>query len=163
MWRTKFDGSQPKALTPSTGSSGQRTNWLVQSVDGRTLVYAGFGERLHTLNVQTGADVDLGINSDAFDIDSTGTRLAYVKYIGIANPLIVSNIDGSNPRTIAPGNYFYEGAQWLPGGQWILSRSMILESPTSAHGGGRVLVNVTTGELVPVRYSATVTEMYIVR
>jgi hypothetical protein len=51
--------------------------------------------------------------------------------------------------------------QWLPGGQWLLSRALVLDSPSTAHSGDLVLVNATTGELVPLKLTGVV-ELYII-
>jgi hypothetical protein len=126
--------------------------------DDRMLAYAAYGEHLHTLNLQTGTDVDLKILSEAFDFDSTGTKLVYVKDGFPLSPMFIANIDGSSPVAVAGGRNFSNTAQWLPGGQWILSKTAIGELPSSG-----VLVNVTTGELVPIRYSTPIPEIYIIR
>jgi hypothetical protein len=161
VWQTKFDGSQAKILTPSTRSSGQRTNWTTVSSDGRMMAYAGFGERVHTLNLQTGADVDLAINTRSFDLNSTGTKLVYLNDAVYTGPLFISNIDGTNPIVLGGGRAFSATAQFLPGDQWLLSIALLADSHDSS--GDYVLLNVTTAELVPIRYTTFVNELYIVK
>jgi len=164
VWQTRLDGSAPKILTPAATSTGQRSNMADITPDGTTLVYAGRGARLRTLDLQTGRDVDLGFNVDAFALDPTGTRIASIRYAGgLLDPIVITNRDGSNPQTVGSGLGFADELQWLPGGQWLLSYQIVQDSPDGAHGVGRVLVNVSTGEVIKFGYQLPVSEVYIRR
>jgi len=166
VWRTKLDGSQPTILSPSAQSTGQRTNWTDISPDGKTLLYAGPGERVHRLDLQTMADVDLGLNTGTFSFDPTGARFAYIVYDQpVTAPIVIRNLDGSGQRTLAPnaGTGFNGPIQWLPGGEWIYASTWIMGIGGTSVLGGRVLVNVNTNEIVPIKYNAIVNELWVVR
>jgi len=164
VWRSRLDGSQASPLTTALQVTGQRSNWPDVSSDGNTLIYSGDGERVHVLELPTGRDVELGFFSQVIGIDPTGTRFVSTRYTGtILDALVVSNLDGTNARNIAPGNGFYGTAQFLPGGEWIYSEQMIQDSPNTAHSGSRVLVNVNTGQMIVFSYKLPISEMYVVR
>jgi hypothetical protein len=109
---------------------------------------------------------DLGLNTGTFSLDPTGTRFAYIVYDQpVTAPITIRNVDGSNQRTLVPnaGTGFNGPIQWLPGGEWIYASAWIPDIGGTSRLGGRVLVNVNTNEIVPIKYNAIVNEPWVVR
>jgi hypothetical protein len=165
VWQTRLDGSEPRILTPSLPiSSGRGSNWAALSGDGHMLAYAGASGIVHTLDLLSGRDIGFGlVSSEAFGLDSAGTRVAMVRINdGLHDPLVISNIDGTNQRILTPGQGFVQSAQWLPGDTWILSR-LIISSGDTGHTGSKALVNVNTGEMIAFDYKTNFLEVYVSR
>jgi Tol biopolymer transport system component len=120
------------------------------SPDGTRLVFENDSVTPSVLQVFTlasGAITPLGVEGSRPRWSPSGTRIAYTA----ADRVWVMNADGSGSQVVSPaGVTFAPGVAWSPDGSWLLVRQA-LPPYTSTQVA---LLSVTTGQLIPLRYSA---------
>lgn len=153
LWRARTDGSAPERL-PSSAIEPREIRWPSVSPDGNRLVYiareAGYGNfHLFVRNIATGSAARLSdLEVAAPRWSPRGDLIAYTTgapYAGYSGALRVVRPDGTGDRPIIAGDY-YPGVDWSPDGRYLLA----YRANPGAYG--LELIDVETGERIPLAY-----------
>lgn len=148
IWRVAIGGVVPERLTPE--SSYADMQYPSPSPDGSRLAYIKWN-RAYLLNLSTGDTTQLSANQAAGTLWSpTGDWILYAAsypHTGYSGPLHLIHPDGTEDHVLSSDAYF-PGGSWSPDGTYlIVSRAVI-----PYH---QELINVTTGERLPLVYERT--------
>jgi hypothetical protein len=135
VWRVHPDGS---GLSRVVGTNFGFTSPGV-SPDGSRIAYSD--DALYVLTVATGAKVKVGETGWFPVFSPDGQRLAYFGNSGI----VLANGDETSARPLGIGVQADAGLAWLPDSKWLITRDCC--SP--------ILVNASTGEVLPLRSIAS--------
>lgn len=150
IWRVRTDGSQaqatnadgPRAAAPAPAPTGERFMYQTEFTTN-----GGLEPTLRLLDLASGIRTPLDVPGSTPKWSPTGEWIAYRDY---SQRLRIVRPDGTERRFAGPEVRAHTDFAWSPDGQWlIISRD---ESSTLASTGvGLALVNVTTGQVLPVR------------
>ena len=153
LWRVRADGSAPERL-PASATEPREVRWPSVSPDGTRLAYiareANYGDfHLFTRIIATGSATRITAHAAAAPRWSPrGDLIAYAvsaSYSGYSGTLRVVGPDGTGDRLLVPGNY-YPGVDWSPDGRFLLAKR------ADAASSGFDLIDVETGERIPLAY-----------
>ena len=149
IWRVRTDGSRiektgadwPQAGAPSTAPTGER--FIYQTLAGMYVE----APRLRILDVATGERVQLDVPGQYPRWSPTGATIAYMDR---AARIRLMSPDGSASRLLLDYGAHATFA-WSPDGQWLVISSV---QPVGGGYGrsGLSVVNVATGEVLPLRF-----------
>jgi Tol biopolymer transport system component len=146
-WRVRRDGSAPERLLPDSSDVDRPAAWEADAApDGARIVLSHAGT-ISFYDLAARTVTSTGVVGEMPRISPAGDAIAYYVVVpGLVGPIHLMNADGSNARELTPG-YVADrvaGYSWSPDGDWIVVR-----------GTSRLaLVRVSTGEIVPLPYSA---------
>jgi Tol biopolymer transport system component len=153
LWRVRTDGSAPERL-PSSAIEPREIRGPSVSPDGNRLAYiardASYGDfHLFVRNIATGSAARLSDLEVAVPRWSPrGDLIAYTSgapYAGYSGALRVVRPDGTGDRPVIAGDY-YPGVDWSPDGRYLLA----YRANPGAYG--LELIDVETGERIPLAY-----------
>ncbi len=154
IWRVRADGTAiektaadwPQAASPSFASVGERM--VYQTIESSL----DFGPELRILDVATGERVLLRVPGHHPRWSPTGESIAYVDRSG---RLRVMRPDGTGSRLVAGGIAASTTFTWSPNGQWLLVTRGYSDQPGWPSRPMLTLVNVASGELLPLYSTRT--------
>ena len=159
VWRSHLDGSGATPLTPVESSFGNHSNYADVTADGRTIAYGNQGLTLRTMDLVTGQVSGIQLAISTLKADPKLPRIAVLDY---SYRLSLINADATGFRYVTADSV--SGMlDWLPDGEWIMTRILLNLGNGFLMEGDRVLINVNTGKRVRLTYTTKLGEITVIR
>jgi hypothetical protein len=175
VWRAHGDGTGAEQIAPAGASRGFKSNYVDITPDGYRIVYVDERLFLRTMDLTSRASRSLEgdgkpLQSFALRISPDGRRVAFVYEPPNRFGIRLVNLDGSGYRMLTTEVGYDDDnttIDWTPDGEWILVRRYDAKQDSLGNTiltpGNWVLVNATSGEIVPLPYKDQFTALTVVR